>query len=87
MYITKYIFIHLFKNKFSIIFNKWIYDSKNIISLSALPQNNPLISSFHSTYRFDDFVQVNCSTDFSSLFTRITWYVNGIKVRDNQKLT
>ncbi|XP_070143046.1 uncharacterized protein beat-Vb isoform X2 [Drosophila kikkawai] len=46
----------------------------------SLPQNNPLISSFHSMYHFDDFVQVNCSTDFSSLFTRITWYINGIKV-------
>ncbi|XP_033245769.1 uncharacterized protein LOC108154358 isoform X2 [Drosophila miranda] len=31
-------------------------------------------------YRFDDFVQVNCSTDFSSLFTRIAWYINGVKV-------
>ncbi|EDV42643.1 uncharacterized protein Dana_GF16919 [Drosophila ananassae] len=50
------------------------------MSVEALPQNNPLISSFHSMYRFDDFVQVNCSTDFSSLFTRITWYINGIKV-------
>ncbi|KAH8374540.1 hypothetical protein KR200_000713, partial [Drosophila serrata] len=50
------------------------------MSVEALPQNNPLISSFHSMYHFDDFVQVNCSTDFSSLFTRITWYINGIKV-------
>ncbi|XP_033164396.1 uncharacterized protein LOC117143708 [Drosophila mauritiana] len=50
------------------------------MTVEALPQNNPLISSFHSTYRFNDFVEVNCSTDFSSLFTRITWYVNGIKV-------
>ncbi|XP_051863309.1 uncharacterized protein LOC117575921 isoform X2 [Drosophila albomicans] len=30
-------------------------------------------------YRFDDFVQVNCSTDFSSLLTTITWYINGVK--------
>ncbi|XP_034663431.1 uncharacterized protein LOC117898285 [Drosophila subobscura] len=50
------------------------------MSVEALPQNNPLISSFHSMYRFDDFVQVNCSTDFSSLFTHITWYINGVKV-------
>ncbi|KAH8417619.1 hypothetical protein KR222_002821 [Zaprionus bogoriensis] len=49
------------------------------MSVEALPQNNPLISSFHSMYRFDDFVQVNCSTDFSSLLTKITWYINGIK--------
>ncbi|KAM8705131.1 hypothetical protein ACLKA7_009572 [Drosophila subpalustris] len=49
------------------------------MSVEALPQNNPLISSFHSMYRFDDFVQVNCSTDFSSLLTKITWYINGVK--------
>ncbi|XP_034116265.2 uncharacterized protein LOC133838062 [Drosophila sulfurigaster albostrigata] len=49
------------------------------MSVEALPQNNPLISSFHSMYRFDDFVQVNCSTDFSSLLTTITWYINGVK--------
>ncbi|XP_064552770.1 uncharacterized protein beat-Vb isoform X3 [Drosophila montana] len=30
-------------------------------------------------YRFDDFVQVNCSTDFSSLLTTISWYINGVK--------
>ncbi|EDW81723.1 uncharacterized protein Dwil_GK12214 [Drosophila willistoni] len=50
------------------------------MSVEALPQNNPLISSFHSMYHFDDFVQANCSTDFSSLFTKITWYINGVKV-------
>ncbi|KAH8273175.1 hypothetical protein KR018_008544 [Drosophila ironensis] len=50
------------------------------MSVEALPQNNPLISNFHSMYRFYDFVQVNCSTDFSSLFTQITWYVNGEKI-------
>ncbi|KAH8359782.1 hypothetical protein KR093_008873, partial [Drosophila rubida] len=49
------------------------------MSVEALPQNNPLISSFHSMYRLDDFVQVNCSTDFSSLLTKITWYINGVK--------
>ncbi|XP_017845878.1 uncharacterized protein LOC108602305 isoform X2 [Drosophila busckii] len=49
------------------------------MSVEALPQNNPLISNFHSMYRFDDFVQVNCSTDFSSLLTKLTWYINGIK--------
>lgn len=49
------------------------------MSVEALPQNNPLISSFHSMYSFDDFVQVNCSTDFSSLLTKITWYINGVK--------
>ncbi|XP_064552768.1 uncharacterized protein beat-Vb isoform X1 [Drosophila montana] len=49
------------------------------MSVEALPQNNPLISSFHSMYRFDDFVQVNCSTDFSSLLTTISWYINGVK--------
>ncbi|EDV93263.1 GH18359 [Drosophila grimshawi] len=49
------------------------------MSVEALPQNNPLISSFHSMYRFDDFVQVNCSTDFSSLLTKITWYINGVR--------
>ncbi|XP_030370382.1 uncharacterized protein LOC115621001 [Scaptodrosophila lebanonensis] len=49
------------------------------MSVEALPQNNPLISSFHSMYRFDDFVQVNCSTDFSSLVTKLTWYINGVQ--------
>ncbi|TDG49006.1 hypothetical protein AWZ03_004491 [Drosophila navojoa] len=49
------------------------------MSVEALPQNNPLISGFHSMYREDDFVQVNCSTDYSSLVTTISWYINGIK--------
>ncbi|KAH8312614.1 hypothetical protein KR044_011676, partial [Drosophila immigrans] len=49
------------------------------MSVEALPQNNPLISSFRSMYRFDDFVQVNCSTDFSSLLTKITWFINGVQ--------
>lgn len=47
------------------------------MTVAALPQNNPLISSFHSMYHIDEFVTANCSSDYSSLPVTLTWYING----------
>ncbi|XP_055906579.1 uncharacterized protein LOC129941848 [Eupeodes corollae] len=47
------------------------------MTVSALPQNNPLIRSFHSMYRLDEFVTANCSSDYSSPPATLTWYING----------
>lgn len=47
------------------------------MTVAALPQNNPLISSFHSMYHIDEFVTANCSSDYSSPPATLTWYING----------
>ncbi|KAL5283388.1 hypothetical protein ACFFRR_005958 [Megaselia abdita] len=46
------------------------------MTVAALPQSDPLIYSFSSAYKFDDFVVANCSSDWSSPPAKLTWYIN-----------
>lgn len=47
---------------------------------AALPQSDPLIESFNSMYRLEEFLSATCSSDYSSLPTKLTWYINGEQV-------
>ncbi|EDW81719.1 uncharacterized protein Dwil_GK10863 [Drosophila willistoni] len=47
------------------------------MTVAALPQSDPLIESFNSMYRMEEFLSATCSSDYSSLPTRLTWYING----------
>lgn len=50
---------------------------------AALPQSDPLIESFNSMYRLEEFLSATCSSDYSSLPTKLTWYINGEQVSDS----
>lgn len=50
---------------------------------TALPQSDPLIESFNSMYRLEEFLSATCSSDYSSLPTKLTWYINGDQVSDS----
>ncbi|XP_030369782.1 uncharacterized protein LOC115620608 [Scaptodrosophila lebanonensis] len=47
------------------------------MTVAALPQSDPLIESFNSMYRMEEFLSATCSSDYSSLPTKLTWYING----------
>ncbi|EDW97158.1 uncharacterized protein LOC6536877 [Drosophila yakuba] len=52
-------------------------DKADNMTVAALPQNDPLIESFNSMYRMEEYLKATCISDFSSLPTRLTWYING----------
>ncbi|KAH8330464.1 hypothetical protein KR067_003423 [Drosophila pandora] len=52
-------------------------DKADNMTVAALPQSDPLIESFNSMYRMEEFLSATCSSDYSSLPTRLTWYING----------
>uniref|UniRef100_A0A1A9WMZ8 Ig-like domain-containing protein n=1 Tax=Glossina brevipalpis TaxID=37001 RepID=A0A1A9WMZ8_9MUSC len=47
------------------------------MTVAALPQSDPLIESFNPMYRMEDFLSAICTSDYSSLPTKLTWYING----------
>ncbi|XP_034486014.1 uncharacterized protein LOC117790626 [Drosophila innubila] len=47
------------------------------MTVAALPQSDPLIESFNSMYRMEEFLSATCSSDYSSLPTKLSWYING----------
>ncbi|KAH8268001.1 hypothetical protein KR018_004178, partial [Drosophila ironensis] len=52
-------------------------DKADNMTVAALPQSDPLIESFNSMYRMEEFLSATCSSDYSSLPTKLTWYING----------
>ncbi|KAH8242856.1 hypothetical protein KR032_002604, partial [Drosophila birchii] len=52
-------------------------DKADNMTVAALPQSDPLIESFNSMYRMEEFLSATCSSDYSSLPTRLTWFING----------
>ncbi|EDW14403.1 uncharacterized protein LOC6572836 isoform X2 [Drosophila mojavensis] len=47
------------------------------MTVAALPQSDPLIEGFNSMYRLEEFLSATCSSDYSSVPTKLTWYING----------
>ncbi|EDW59326.1 uncharacterized protein beat-Va [Drosophila virilis] len=47
------------------------------MTVAALPQSDPLIEGFNSMYRMEEFLSATCSSDYSSVPTKLTWYING----------
>ncbi|XP_017845632.2 uncharacterized protein LOC108602118 [Drosophila busckii] len=47
------------------------------MTVAALPQSDPLIDGFNTVYRLEEFVGATCTSDYSSLPTKLTWYING----------
>ncbi|EDV93268.1 GH19206 [Drosophila grimshawi] len=47
------------------------------MTVAALPQSDPLIEGFNSMYRMEEFLSATCASDYSSLATKLTWYING----------
>ncbi|XP_037956740.1 uncharacterized protein LOC119686270 [Teleopsis dalmanni] len=47
------------------------------MTVAALPQYDPLIGNFHSMYRMEDFLNATCTSDYSSLPTKLSMYING----------
>ncbi|XP_049306554.1 uncharacterized protein LOC105232926 [Bactrocera dorsalis] len=46
------------------------------MTVAALPQSDPLIDSFNSMYRMEELLSATCTSDYSSLPTRLTWFIN-----------
>ncbi|CAD7084932.1 unnamed protein product [Hermetia illucens] len=49
------------------------------MTVAALPQHEPLINGVNRTYRVNDFIVANCSSDWSSPAATLTWYINDEK--------
>lgn len=52
--------------------------------LTVLPKYNPFITGVLHSYKYNDFLIANCSTDRSYPAPKLTWYINNITVSGKQ---
>ncbi|TMW46217.1 hypothetical protein DOY81_008703, partial [Sarcophaga bullata] len=65
--------------KYQYKMDNWLFIISSLFFtfILALPQTDPLIESFNPMYRMEDYLSAVCTSDYSSLPTKLTWFING----------
>lgn len=56
------------------------------MTVEVLPQDDPTISGLSASYLPNEHIAANCTSDRSSLVTRLLWFINGRTVSFGQSL-